>query len=129
MSQTENKDLVTEHAYDGIQEYDNPTPGWWNWIFIGSIAFAAIYWFVTLLTPDLSPEAEYAAAETKDAARSYGDYAKLSPDATTLVTLMQDKKALALGKSVFLTNCASCHGPKGQGLTSAPTSPTILICG
>ena len=28
---------LTDHAYDGIQEFDNPLPGWWKWMFVGSI--------------------------------------------------------------------------------------------
>ena len=30
-------DPLTGHDYDGIQEYDNPLPGWWKWLFIASI--------------------------------------------------------------------------------------------
>lgn len=32
------KDRILEHNYDGIQEYDNPTPGWWHWLFWASIS-------------------------------------------------------------------------------------------
>ncbi|MFT3785120.1 MAG: c-type cytochrome [Tepidisphaeraceae bacterium] len=51
---------------------------------------------------------------------SFADYANLTADGPTLLKLSTDKKALALGKTVFLTTCASCHGPKGQGMTNAP---------
>src|SRR3954468_19829831 len=37
------RDQLTNHNYDGIQEYDNPTPGWWVWIFVVSVMFAILY--------------------------------------------------------------------------------------
>ena len=36
-------DEVLDHDYDGIQEYNNPLPGWWLWTFYLSIAFALVY--------------------------------------------------------------------------------------
>ena len=55
-------DPLTGHDYDGIQEYDNPLPGWWRWIFIGTIIFSvfyALYWH--LGGPGLSERQEYEA--------------------------------------------------------------------
>jgi len=37
------RDVILDHSYDGIQEYDNPLPGWWKAIFLASIAFALPY--------------------------------------------------------------------------------------
>ena len=31
------EERLMDHEYDGIQEYDNPTPGWWNLVFFLSI--------------------------------------------------------------------------------------------
>jgi cytochrome c oxidase cbb3-type subunit 3 len=40
-------EVLTGHTYDGIQEYDNPTPRWWELLFVATIVFAPIYaiWF------------------------------------------------------------------------------------
>jgi cytochrome c oxidase cbb3-type subunit III len=111
---------LTDHAYDGIQEYDNPIPGWWQWIFIGSIVFAAFYWFVSSLTSDISPEAFYEIAYTKDLERNFGELIGKQPDRATLLKLSTDDKFVRLGGAIFQTNCASCHGANAQGVTSAP---------
>ena len=31
------------HSYDGIEEYDNPLPGWWKGIFYASVVWAGVY--------------------------------------------------------------------------------------
>ena len=36
-------DQTMGHAFDGIEEYDNPLPKWWFWLFIGTLIFAAGY--------------------------------------------------------------------------------------
>ena len=36
-------DKTMGHAFDGIEEYDNPLPKWWFLLFIATIVFAAGY--------------------------------------------------------------------------------------
>ncbi len=36
-------DETVGHAFDGIEEYDNPLPKWWFWLFVGTIIFALGY--------------------------------------------------------------------------------------
>ena len=40
---TDEKDVLMDHDYDGIQELDNDLPPWWLWLFYITIAWAVIY--------------------------------------------------------------------------------------
>ena len=60
------EDILTDHLYDGIMEYDNPTPGWWHLIFFGTIVFSLLYFPVYHFSPlILTPEEQVAAQERK----------------------------------------------------------------
>ena len=39
----ERTDVLLDHNYDGIQEYDNPLPGWWSALLWLSILFTPFY--------------------------------------------------------------------------------------
>lgn len=106
---------LLDHAYDGIQEYDNPLPRWWVWIFYATIAFAIVYAFDptgTIRGP----------GRVKEYQQQLADAAKRWPqgsggvDAAALVAASKDASVLAAGKVVFGTNCTPCHGPDGGGV-------------
>ncbi|MEK7370666.1 MAG: cbb3-type cytochrome c oxidase N-terminal domain-containing protein, partial [candidate division NC10 bacterium] len=40
---TTDRDRLLDHEYDGIEEYDNPLPGWWVWVFWATIVFSGVY--------------------------------------------------------------------------------------
>jgi mono/diheme cytochrome c family protein len=44
MTGNNEKDIVLDHDYDGIQELDNRLPPWWLYMFYISIAWAVIYY-------------------------------------------------------------------------------------
>lgn len=113
----ENEDVLRPHSYDGIEEYDNPLPGWWTALFVGSILFSAVYLFYY-----------HAGAQGR---RVYDDYdrdmaanlrlqfaeiGELKPDHATIVEYMGKDNWLKVGETVFKANCVSCHGTEGQGL-------------
>jgi cytochrome c oxidase cbb3-type subunit III len=108
-------DPLTGHAYDGIQEFDNPTPGWWNWLFIGTIAFSVVYFtIVTLAGGELGPIGQYERALKADMNRG----GVLKADAKTLLLLSKDADALKAGAAIFAANCVTCHGRSGEGITA-----------
>ena len=111
------EDQLTGHNYDGIQEYDNPTPKWWTWMFVLSIIWSGFYIFVMFSTAgQLSPEALYASDFTAALKLQYGQLGTVEPDAPTIVKLAADEKWNKVGESIFQTNCVSCHGVDGSGV-------------
>ena len=119
------QDHLLEHNYDGIQEFDNPMPRWWVYIFWITIVFSVLYWFnVPGFGSGKGRIANYnrdmAAAAAAAARRAAAQPASASPEQLTALTT--DASALALGKQAFGQNCAACHrldagGQIGPNLT------------
>lgn len=109
---------LLDHEYDGIREYDNPTPGWWHAIFLGSIVFSAIYAAFWHSSP-ISWSIHETMMDEEQAyyGRLFRDLGELKPDEPTMLKMMQDKKWMAFGASVFRANCAQCHKADGTGET------------
>jgi cytochrome c oxidase cbb3-type subunit 3 len=110
---------LLDHAYDGIREYDNPLPGWWSSIFIGSIVFAGFYllYFHVVhwgATPDETYQAELAGYDGKRELRERAELASI--DEKLIAERAGDAKVLERGAKVFAERCASCHGATGNGL-------------
>jgi cytochrome c oxidase cbb3-type subunit 3 len=104
---------LLSHDYDGIQEYDNPMPRWWVWIFWATIVFSLLYWIDIggfMRGPGRIPDYDRTMAE---AAKKFP--ASGGADVATLAALAKDQSALALGKQVFGTNCAVCHRADAGG--------------
>ena len=134
------KDELLDHEYDGIREFDNPCPAWWHLIFIGSIVFSVFYWAFFHLGPSVGKNGwtlldayEQATAENLDL--QFGGV-ELTLDEKTMLELMngtftpmadpdaeptdgpaaEPKNWLAMGATIFKTNCKSCHAEDGSGL-------------
>jgi len=110
-------DRLLDHEYDGIREYDNPTPGWWSFIFIVTAIFAGLYFvYYHSQVPDRSIFDAYEAAAAADFQREFAKVGELKPDARSLQTYMHRADFMLIGKSIFKQNCVSCHGAQGEGL-------------
>ncbi len=112
-------DDLLEHDFDGIQEYDNPVPGWMAALFYGTIVFAAIYvvWYGFNMGPSIQTEylVESKTLE-KQWAEYYAKHPMVPPSTEELAAAVRDPAAIALGKKQFATSCAPCHGEQGGGL-------------
>jgi len=117
MAETEKRNVVLDHNYDGIQEYDNPLPGWWNFLFVGSVAFSLLYvLFYEADIPDRSVYADYDRAVAENLRLQFGDMGELELTGQNIGQYMQDEKWLKVGEIVFKTNCVSCHGVNAGGV-------------
>jgi len=119
---------LLDHEYDGIREHDNPTPGWWHMLFLGSVAFSIIYvmfWHFSELAS--TPHTRLARAEQAYFKQLFAELGELKPDEKTMVGLMQDAKWMAFGGALFAANCAQCHGAQGGGINGANLTDDSFI--
>jgi cytochrome c oxidase cbb3-type subunit 3 len=112
------------HSFDGIEEYDNPLPKWWFYLFLTTIAFALGY---LALYPGLGnfkgllgwTSANQWEAEVAEADALYGpifaQYGK-----TEVPELAKVGDAMKLGQRLFANNCAVCHGSAARGQVGFP---------
>lgn len=116
---TDTTDETTGHAFDGIEELDNPLPKWWLWLFVATFVFAGAY---LVLYPGLgywqglfgwSSDSELTRAQTRHARRFEPLYEQYF--AINVETLARNPKALQIGERLFNNNCATCHGSDARG--------------
>jgi cytochrome c oxidase cbb3-type subunit 3 len=114
---SDDRDRLLAHDYDGIEEYDNPLPGWWVWIFWATIVFAGAYWLYYQIGPGPSIIAQYD-AEVRAAAVRQAKLAATAGSATdeTIVALSKDARLMTTAKATFAVRCMPCHGAEGQGI-------------
>lgn len=98
-------ELVGER-WDGIGEYKNELPSGWAFSFLGTIIWALWYWLAGYPLNAYSQIGQYN-EETK-AYNAKFEAAFANPDQATLT---------AMGESVFLVQCAPCHGETGDGMS------------
>ncbi len=111
------KELVIDHEYDGIQELNNPIPVWFNALFYSTCLFAVVYLLIYQvfgigLNQDQEYEQEMAKAETEKQA-FLAQSANLFDENS--ITIDETGMLAANGKAIFATNCVACHGGAGEG--------------
>lgn len=108
---------LRDHEYDGIQEYDNPTPGWWHVLFLTTILLCFPYVLIYHFNPDVpTPHERLARAEAEANARQFAKVGKLNLDQETLLSAMNNPQWMTIGASLFKANCVSCHAKEGEGM-------------
>ncbi|WP_131111545.1 cytochrome-c oxidase, cbb3-type subunit III [Sulfuricystis thermophila] len=111
---------VTGHVWDEtLEEYSNPLPNWWRWMFYITVVFAIVY---LALYPGLgnnrgmfgwTMRGQYD-EEMKAAEAKYGPIFNkfLQQD---VMTVAADPEAREMGQRLFVTYCAQCHGSDAGG--------------
>lgn len=109
------KGILIDHSYDGIQELNHPLPSWWNFIFYAAIVYSIGYfvYYEVMGAPSLREEfnANYAAILAKqDELKKLNSAFK--PEAYQAVA---NPEGIKKGEEVYELNCMPCHAEKGKG--------------
>jgi mono/diheme cytochrome c family protein len=114
-----------DHIWDEtLQEYNNPLPRWWMYMFWITIIFAIVYLAMYPGFGNNQGKLGWSSggqweAEQKAAAEKYGPiFAKFRT--MDLNAVAGDKEANAMGQRLFLTYCAQCHGADAKGAKGFP---------
>lgn len=117
-------DTTTGHTYDGIDEYDNPLPAWWFYMFVISIVFAIGY---VIAYPGLGAfqgvmNWSSAGQLKQDVAKADAQYGPLFTKFANMpiTEVANDPQALKMGQRLFASNCAQCHGADARGSFGFP---------
>ncbi len=118
-------DDLVGHKWDGdLEEWNNPAPKWWLYLY-----FITIFWAVGYMIAypgfgnfkgmlGWSQEGQYE-AEMQAAAANYEPiYAKYA--AMEFETRAADPDAQALGRSLYASYCTTCHGSDARGASGYP---------
>lgn len=96
---------LSEHNWDGIEEYKNPLPFGWALMFVVLLVFAIWYFLIGFPLSKYSSIGEYNNEVSAHNAKYKEKYSTLN-----------DEAKLNMGESIFLLNCAPCHGAEATGI-------------
>ncbi|MCP9482859.1 cytochrome-c oxidase, cbb3-type subunit III [Shimia sp. CNT1-13L.2] len=123
---------TTGHSWDGIEEYNNPLPKWWVYIFYACIVWGIGYTIAYPAWPGIkgatagvlgySTRGEVAAEIDRVNESLAPINAKLEAAELTAITSDAELNgyAISAGAAVFKTWCAQCHGSGAAGAVGYP---------
>jgi cytochrome c oxidase cbb3-type subunit 3 len=96
---------LADENWDGIGEYKNELPFGWAIIFLGLVIWAIWYFLAGYPVNSYSQIGEYNEAVAEHDAKFEAQYAN-----------MDDATLKEMGQSVFIVQCAPCHGLQADGI-------------
>jgi cytochrome c oxidase cbb3-type subunit 3 len=120
---TEEKTIELDHSYDGIRELDNHLPPWWKWLFYATIVWSVVYIVAYHVTDSLPLSIQEYENQLVEADAEKQKFLASQPTAVideNALVYSADAAILEKGKSVFTTNCISCHKADGGGNAIGP---------
>jgi cytochrome c oxidase cbb3-type subunit 3 len=96
---------LAEESWDGIGEYKNNIPVGWGVLFIALLIWQLWYFFIGYPTNQFSQIGQYNEETLEYQAKFESKWANIS-----------DQDLIGMGQSVFLVQCAPCHGVDGEGI-------------
>lgn len=111
------EDVMLDHGFDGIRELDNKLPPWWVALFYVTIIWGVGYMFYYHWGGSGPSSYEEYVEQVREGEEQAAAYlaSQTSQIDEKNVTFLEDPAALEGGKTIFINNCAACHGQQGEG--------------
>jgi cytochrome c oxidase cbb3-type subunit 3 len=127
--------LHEKHSYDGIQEFDNPLPRWWVYMFYITIVvtpwhlayYGAKGHVLKSLKPQETAIAWSAGMLAYNVEMNKPKEKEMSSEEMTAI--IKSPEAITKGKEDYLKNCLACHGADGQGIVGPNLTDAYWIHG
>lgn len=131
MSDDYKEDQLKEHAFDGIQEYDNQLPRWWVWKFGLCCAFGVAYFFWQHMSGigDNLRETYLNQYKQELSLEMQRQNQRQVFSEEELLAFVNDPARIEAGKVHFIGKCASCHAADGGGLVGPNLTDDYWIHG
>ena len=116
---------TTGHIWDeDLQEFSNPLPSWWRWLYYITIVFSLFYLAVYPGLGTYQGVFNWSSAgdydkEMKKADEQYGPIFKKF-QGQDIATVAANSEAKEMGQRLFLTYCSQCHGSDAKGARGFP---------
>lgn len=116
-------EIIQGHSYDGIQEYDNPMPGWWVWMLWATVAFSVVY-VVGINTGLINNYEEDLAESLEELQQIRTAHAEQAPEDFDVTEANLEDNYVGIEEHIeaghqtyqnVAPSCQSCHGNEGQG--------------
>ena len=115
---------TTGHEYDGIEEYDNPLPAWWFYMFVLTIVWGIGY---LVIYPGMG---NYPGLLGWTQLGQHSDQVTVADEkyramrdrylALPVEQIASDPAVRKMGMRMFGNNCAQCHGADAKGSFGFP---------
>lgn len=112
------------HEWDGIQEYNNPLPKWWFYMFLIAVIFAIYYLIYFPGVGSFKGAGKWTSIEqyNKEMQMSQEKYRAVYAQFKnmSIEDISKNSEAMQIGRHLFNTYCIVCHGSDAKGAKGFP---------
>ncbi len=121
-----NEPVLREHAYDGIQEYDQKLPNWWLFtLYITMVWFVLAWVGYYQFGYGSTDEQQIEAAMARMAEAREKELENITDD--SLWAMSQDPAIVEAGRATFTTTCVACHAADLSAKLGAAPLPGLPL--
>lgn len=138
MSDKKHEVETTGHQWDGIEEYNNPLPRWWLYVFYATIIYAIGYTIAYPAWPLINGATRgvLGYSTRTEVASEINRFNDMNADVRTELAAMDPADiagneavynyAIQSGRATFATYCSQCHGSGADGVEEGNGYPSLL---